>query len=470
MKPRGNAMSENNDFALAPRPSGALEKAEPGAKRILSGMVADTLALAKKTSPLDTRQKILLVDSDSVLLDCYREILVGGLPGRPEVQTATSGPRALAMLEAEPFDLLICARKMPKMDGLQILETVRRKHPELRTVMLTANTDEQSRVRAYALGVDLYWLSPATEEEVPLFLKSLHSLLERKSSLPPRKRPLRVVVLDDEETCRESYRMMLQFWYEGIVVVQCGSGDEAWEELSRTAPDLFTTDISHLGLSCLEMLRLLAANQVKYPVFVISAHDTMDEREAMQVCAQGLNVSYLSKPILCEQLRALLLKHLGPDDGLMGRNGGGSRDSLNGKPAVQTPRPRPLRIVAVYSEPSVLESLKVLLGKWFPDDTLLYLSDTFSAWEDLSRTDPDLLITGTWFPAMRGEEIVRRLLDRKADYPIIVMSTYDPEELWVRECAGRGLNIKFLSMPFDVATFRNLVAASLNIPPDKKHE
>ena len=45
MKPRGNAMSENNDFALAPRPSGALEKAEPGAKRILSGMVADTLAL-----------------------------------------------------------------------------------------------------------------------------------------------------------------------------------------------------------------------------------------------------------------------------------------------------------------------------------------------------------------------------------------------------------------------------------------
>jgi hypothetical protein len=61
-------------------------------------------------------------------------------------------------------------------------------------------------------------------------------------------------------------------------------------------------------------------------------------------------------------------------------------------------------------------------------------------------------------------------MDRKAAYPIIVMIAYEPEELWVREYASRGLNIRFLSVPFDVATFRNLVAASLNIPPDKKHE
>lgn len=42
------AMNERDNFALVPRRPGALEKAEPGAKRILSGMVADTLALVKK--------------------------------------------------------------------------------------------------------------------------------------------------------------------------------------------------------------------------------------------------------------------------------------------------------------------------------------------------------------------------------------------------------------------------------------
>lgn len=41
-------MSENNDFALVPRAPNSLEKAVPGGKRILSDMVADTLALAKK--------------------------------------------------------------------------------------------------------------------------------------------------------------------------------------------------------------------------------------------------------------------------------------------------------------------------------------------------------------------------------------------------------------------------------------
>ena len=42
-------MNEKNNLALVTRPPRALEKAEPGAKRILSGMVADTLALAPAT-------------------------------------------------------------------------------------------------------------------------------------------------------------------------------------------------------------------------------------------------------------------------------------------------------------------------------------------------------------------------------------------------------------------------------------
>ena len=42
-------MNEADKFALVPRPPGALEKAEPGAKRVLTSMVQDTLALAWTT-------------------------------------------------------------------------------------------------------------------------------------------------------------------------------------------------------------------------------------------------------------------------------------------------------------------------------------------------------------------------------------------------------------------------------------
>src|SRR5882724_3275822 len=131
-------------------------------------------------SDMETRHKILLLDDDPDLLDMYREILAQ-LPSRPEIFTAVSGSRAMAMLEAEPFRLLICDLKMPKMDGLQVLSIVRRKWPQLRTVVLTSVIDEHFRSRVYALGVDLFWQKPGSEQEITMFLECLESLLGRET-------------------------------------------------------------------------------------------------------------------------------------------------------------------------------------------------------------------------------------------------------------------------------------------------
>ena len=125
---------------------------------------------------MDARHKILLVDDDPALLELYCELLKQ-LPSRPEISSTTSGTRAMAMLEAEPYRLLICDLKMPKVDGLQVLSIVRRKYPQLRTVAMTSVVDEQFRSRVYALGVDLFWHKPATERETQMFLECLESLL-----------------------------------------------------------------------------------------------------------------------------------------------------------------------------------------------------------------------------------------------------------------------------------------------------
>src|SRR2546426_6744464 len=129
---------------------------------------------------MGTRHKVLLLDDDVDLLDMYRQLLTQ-LPSQPEIYTATSGSRAMAMLEAEPFRLLVCDLKMPKMDGLQVLSIVRRKYPQLRTVVLTSVVDEQFRSRVYAGGVDLFWRKPATEQEIKMFLECLESLLGRET-------------------------------------------------------------------------------------------------------------------------------------------------------------------------------------------------------------------------------------------------------------------------------------------------
>ncbi len=129
---------------------------------------------------MDSHPRILLADDEPDLLEMYREILAQ-LPSRPDIQTANSGARALTMLEAEPFQLLICDLKMPKMDGLQVLAIVRRKYPQMRTVALTADLDEQLRSRAYALGVDLFWYKPGSEQETKMFTVCIESLLGRET-------------------------------------------------------------------------------------------------------------------------------------------------------------------------------------------------------------------------------------------------------------------------------------------------
>ncbi len=127
---------------------------------------------------MDKRHKILILDDDEDWLLLSRDML-SALPSRPEILTANNGKRALALLESEPVRLLICDLKMPRIDGLQVLTIVRRRHPELRTVVLSALEDEEFRSRAYALGVDLFWIKLEMQRESKLFLECLESLLGR---------------------------------------------------------------------------------------------------------------------------------------------------------------------------------------------------------------------------------------------------------------------------------------------------
>jgi DNA-binding NarL/FixJ family response regulator len=134
--------------------------------------------MTQETKPL--RPKVLLVDDDQALLDTYSALLAR-LPSQPEIFTASSGARALSLLKAETFRLLICDLRMPRMDGLQVLSIVRRQWPELRTVVLTAVEDEQFRSRAYALGVDMFWLKPDSKQNLDMFLQCAESLLGREA-------------------------------------------------------------------------------------------------------------------------------------------------------------------------------------------------------------------------------------------------------------------------------------------------
>lgn len=79
--------------------------------------------------------QILVVDDDQTL----HELIEGALNGEGHtLQHAFSGGEGLEMLRNDQFDLALIDYIMPEMDGGEFLEELRRNHPNLRAVMITA--------------------------------------------------------------------------------------------------------------------------------------------------------------------------------------------------------------------------------------------------------------------------------------------------------------------------------------------
>lgn len=126
-------------------------------------------------------QRILILDDEKDILEIYQEILTR-LPSQPTIEAVDNGAQAIAMLEGQQFNLLLCDLRMPQMDGFQVLAIVRRKFPALRVVVMTGAEDEQFRARAYAMGIDLYIQKPKTGKEIINFVDCIESLLEREEA------------------------------------------------------------------------------------------------------------------------------------------------------------------------------------------------------------------------------------------------------------------------------------------------
>src|SRR6266545_1450907 len=83
-----------------------------------------------------------------------------------EVVPAESGEEALRRLEERDFDVALLDIKMPGMDGMELLERIRRTHPETRIIMITAFAAVDTAVAALKHGARDYVTKPVDPDEL----------------------------------------------------------------------------------------------------------------------------------------------------------------------------------------------------------------------------------------------------------------------------------------------------------------
>lgn len=100
--------------------------------------------------------RILIVDDELGFLDQAEEFLKRG-KRQFEIETSTSAEKALERLEEEDFDAVVADYKMPKMNGIELLEHLREKDNEIPFILFTGKGDEDSAMKALNLDANQYF-------------------------------------------------------------------------------------------------------------------------------------------------------------------------------------------------------------------------------------------------------------------------------------------------------------------------
>lgn len=115
---------------------------------------------------------ILVVEDDAVI----REGIVEFLSEEGyQVLEAADGEEGLAMFQKNPVHLILLDIMLPKMDGIQVLQEIRR-FSKIPVLMLTAMTDEETQVKSFDELADDYMCKPFS---LILLKKRVEALLRR---------------------------------------------------------------------------------------------------------------------------------------------------------------------------------------------------------------------------------------------------------------------------------------------------
>jgi DNA-binding NtrC family response regulator len=112
---------------------------------------------------MNNKASILIVDDEEVVRRSHlRSLAETGC----HTETAEDGIKAIHVMEQHPFDVVLLDLRMPGLDGMDVLKTIKQRWPECEVVVITGYASIETAKEAVRLGAQNYLAKPVGPDDV----------------------------------------------------------------------------------------------------------------------------------------------------------------------------------------------------------------------------------------------------------------------------------------------------------------
>lgn len=130
-----------------------------------------------------TMQKILIIEDEAAIRRVLTKIL-SEENSNYQVDDAEDGLIGFEKIKNTDYDLVLCDIKMPKMDGVEVLEAVKKIKPEIPMVMISGHGDMETAIQTMRLGAFDYISKPP---DLNRLLNTVRNALDKKQLVVENK-------------------------------------------------------------------------------------------------------------------------------------------------------------------------------------------------------------------------------------------------------------------------------------------
>lgn len=194
---------------------------------------------------------ILLVEDDEMV----RLVMKTKLASQYRIEEASNGLEALEVLDHKHIDMLIVDIMMPRMNGYELVRTLREAGDQKPVIMLTAMTSFDHKREGFASGIDDYMTKPIDYEElrwrIEALMRRANIASEKIIRLGKFTMNQNAYSVEYDGTCisltnKEFDLLFLLLSYPGTVFTKQQLMDNIWGYDTETEYDTIKTYISKL--------------------------------------------------------------------------------------------------------------------------------------------------------------------------------------------------------------------------------